>query len=82
MIVEAIWQHRRPSTMTFLADALRDSGSIVWKQALDGLVTLASSEPIQVLRSAMEEGTDIERRAWIEEAIAQAIDAMDYQELS
>jgi HEAT repeat protein len=76
MIVEAIWQHRQPSVVTFLADVLRDPTPMVWRQALDGLVTLASPESIRVLRSAADGEIEAGRRAWIEEAIEQATDAI------
>ncbi|MFO0890391.1 MAG: HEAT repeat domain-containing protein [Isosphaeraceae bacterium] len=76
LIVEAIWQRRQPSTTDFLADALRDPAPPVWKQALDGLVTLASPASICALRSAWDRETNPERRAWIEEAIGQATDAV------
>lgn len=72
MIIEAIWQHRQPSTIGFLAEALRDPAPPVWKQALDGLVTLASPDSIHRLESARDRETDPERRAWIEEALEQA----------
>ena len=49
---------------------------VVWKQALDGLVTLASPESLRVLRSAADSECDAERRAWIEEAIEQSADAI------
>lgn len=74
MIVEAVWQHRQPSVIKFLADVLRDPTPIVWRQALDGLVTLASPESIRVLRSAADGEIEAERRTWIEEAIEQATD--------
>lgn len=80
MLVEAIWQHRQPSVIGFLADVLGDPVPVVWKQALDGLVTLASPESMRVLRSAADNECDAERRAWIEEAIEQSADAIARQE--
>ncbi len=76
MIVEAIWQHRQQSVISFLADALRDPAPMVWKQALDGLVALASPEVMTVLRSAANREIEAERRAWIEEAIEQTTEAI------
>jgi hypothetical protein len=52
LIVEAVWQHRLPSSVDFLAVALEDPHTEVWKQALDGLVTLASLESRRVLELA------------------------------
>jgi hypothetical protein len=76
VLVEAIWQHRQPSVIGFLADVLGDPMPVVWKQALDGLVTLASPETMTVLRSAADRECDTDRRAWIEEAIEQSADAI------
>ncbi len=76
ILVEAIWQQRESSAIGFLADVLGDPIPVVWQQALDGLVTLASPEALSVLRSAAENEHDAGRRAWIEEAIGQAQDAI------
>ncbi len=77
LLVEAIWQQRQPSVIGFLGDLLGDPIPVVWKQALDGLVTLASPESLRVLRSAADCEYDAERRAWIEEAIEQTADAIE-----
>jgi HEAT repeats len=73
LIVEAVWQHRLPATIDFLAVALIDPHPDVWKQALDGLVTLASAESRDVLEAALEHASagDAEYRDWIREAIGQ-----------
>jgi hypothetical protein len=73
LIVEAVWQHRLPSSVEFLAAALGDPHPEVWKQALDGLVIFASMESRKALEVAMNRlGNKNEvRRAWIEEAIDQ-----------
>jgi HEAT repeat protein len=73
LIVEAIWQHRSPSSVDFLAVALEDPHPDVWKQALDGLVIIASPESRKVLELAKSgaAGQDAILRGWIEEAIAQ-----------
>jgi hypothetical protein len=73
LIVEAVWQHRQLTSVDFLAIALDDPHPDVWKQALDGLVTLASPESRKVLelaKSRLAEGAAI-LRAWIDEAIDQ-----------
>lgn len=77
LLVEAVWQHRQPSAIGFLADVLGDPTPVVWKQALDGLVTLASPESLRLLRSAADGECDAERRDWIEEAIEQSADAIE-----
>jgi HEAT repeat protein len=73
LIVEAVWQHRSPSSVDFLAVALEDPHPDVWKQALDGLVRIASPESRKVLELAKsgEAGQDAVIRAWIQEAIDQ-----------
>jgi HEAT repeat protein len=75
-IVEVIWQHRNPSAIPFLGEALRDEADRVWKQALDGLVTLGSQAALDELRAAMERPFPehrkmVEFRSWIDEAIEQ-----------
>ncbi len=76
LIVEAIWQHRQVSVIDFLADVLQDPAPEVWKQALDGLVTLASQEAKFVLQRAEAMEDDEERRAWFGEAIEQVCAAL------
>src|SRR5260370_28977495 len=68
LIVEAVWQHRSPASIDFLAGAFEDPHPDVWKQALDGLVCLASPESRKVLelaKSRLGEQAVI-LRAWIE----------------
>jgi hypothetical protein len=77
LIVEVVRQHRCPSTLDFLADAPDDPHPAVWKQALDGLVVLASSEAEQRLRgTAFRLEADDERHAWFQEAIEQINEAI------
>ena len=76
LLVEAIWQHRQHSAIDFLAAALQDPAPVVWRQALDGLVALASPASIQSLRTAGRREADAERRVWIEEAVDQAAETV------
>lgn len=69
-LVEVIWQHRQQSAVPFLTEALSDPDDAVWRQALDGLVTLASPESLAALRIARESRDDTFRE-WIDEAIEQ-----------
>jgi hypothetical protein len=76
-LVEVIWQHRQQSVIPFLGEALWDPEPRVWRQALDGLVTLASPAAIEVLRAARtrqfsQPSEAAEFRGWLEEAIEQA----------
>jgi hypothetical protein len=76
-LVEIIWQHRQASTIPFLKEALHDGATAVWKQALDGLVALASSAALDVLRDARPtrqfptQREAEEFRRWLDEAIEQ-----------
>lgn len=71
-IVEVIWQHRLPSTISFLATALNDVHPDVWKQALDGLVTIGGPQSLDALNHCLVEiPQHDERSAWIAEAIDQ-----------
>jgi len=75
-IVEVIWRHRQQSVTPLLGEALRDSEPTVWRQALDGLVSLASPAALEVLRAARTRRfpgprDTGESRHWLEEAIAQ-----------
>ncbi len=75
-LVEVIWRHRQLSTIFFLGEALWDAESAVWKQALDGLVTLASLPTLDVLRAARKRQFPRQQDAdefgrWIDEAFEQ-----------
>ncbi len=76
LFVRAIWEHRDPSVIDFLAEAVGDPHPAVWKEALDGLVTLASPEAQSVLEAIIGSDRDAERRDWIGEAIGQIRDAI------
>jgi HEAT repeat protein len=71
LLVEVVWQLRSPSSIAFLGEALQDPNPEVWKQALDGLVTLASPESLRILESARDRvGVDLDDfQSWIEGAI-------------
>jgi hypothetical protein len=75
-LVNVIWQHRKPTVIPFLSNALLSSEPIVWKEAMDGLVTLASPASLEALLSArtrhFSKTHDTEEfLEWLEEAIAQ-----------
>ena len=70
-LVEVIWQYRQQSVIPFLGEALRSPEPLIWKQALDGLVALASPAALEVLRSARQSAAG-EFCAWLDEAIEQA----------
>jgi HEAT repeat protein len=75
-LVNIVWNHRQPETVNFLAEALNDLDQKVWKSALDGLVTIASSAALQILQTASNKEFPNERqteefRKWLNEAITQ-----------
>lgn len=76
-LVEVIWEYREKSVIPFLGEALRDSEPRVWRQALNGLVALASSAALDVLQAARIQEFPKRRdnenfHRWLEEAIEQA----------
>jgi len=80
-IVEVLWQQRDQRAIPALAEALNDPDERVWQEALNGLVTLASTESVEALK--MGRGrifrTVAERdkfNTWLEEAIDQAEEAL------
>jgi hypothetical protein len=77
LLVGVIWEYRERSVIPFLGEALSDPEPRIWRQALNGLVALASPAALEVLRAARtrqlptQHGTE-EFRRWLEEAIEQA----------
>ena len=76
ILVEIVGQHRLTETAEFLSEALTDSTSEVWKNALDGLVTLGGPLAIQVLESVKQRfqasgQVKTVQLEWINEAIQQ-----------
>jgi hypothetical protein len=80
LLVEVAWQLRSPASLTLLGEALRDPEPIVWKQALDGLVTLASTESLRTLEAARDvvrvPGDD-DFASWLEGAIEDVTGRID-----
>jgi hypothetical protein len=78
LLVHAVWQHRLTETIGFLAVALGDPHDETRKQALDGLVTLASpaSRKALVDELARTAASNPDYRNWIEEAIEQIDEAI------
>jgi HEAT repeat protein len=71
LIVEVVWQLRSHASIDFLGEALQDPSPEVWRQALDGLVTLATPQSLRILEGARETGKpgDEDFQAWIDGAI-------------
>ena len=71
-LLHVIWQHRQPSAIPLLGEALMDPEPRVWREALDGLVTLASPAAIAALRAAKARRNEADFQPWVDEALAQA----------
>jgi HEAT repeat protein len=72
LIVEVVWRLRAHASIEFLGEALQDPAQEVWKQALDGLVTLASPQSLRILEAARDtvRVPDDGFHDWVEGAIA------------
>lgn len=67
-LVRLAWRRGEPGTSKFLGIALDDGSPLVWKEALDGLVSAGDSDAIAILelgRSSSQE----DKRPWMDEAI-------------
>ncbi|MBN1395059.1 MAG: HEAT repeat domain-containing protein [Pirellulales bacterium] len=67
---------RNPSTLALLGEAICDKEPIVWKEAIDGLVSLASPSAIKSLQTARtktfdNQADEKEFHEYIDEAIKQ-----------
>jgi hypothetical protein len=63
---------------------LHDDADVVWKEALDGLVDLASPASIALLEAALHETPPgrteaVEWKSWLQEALQQARAALEAQ---
>ena len=75
-LVYIIWQHRLPGSAAFLGKAMGDPEPTVWKEALDGLVSLGSTEALRILKDSWanppaHQANSNVYREWIAEAINQ-----------
>jgi len=70
ILVEAVWQYRRPESIPFLAQMLKDPSKKVWKAAIDGLVTFGTDDALLALKTAKAR-TSAKQLEYIDEAIDQ-----------
>jgi hypothetical protein len=70
VLVELAWQTRSSQALPFLAEALADREPGVWKQALDGLVTLGG-EPARRILGDAKVTAEADKADWIDEALQQ-----------
>lgn len=80
--IHCLGQYRDDAALPTLSAALRDPDDRVWKEALDGLVTLGGSMAVRTLQDASiflaENARDPRvKRAWIDEAIEQIREPVD-----
>lgn len=80
-LIRVVWQFRDSAALPALAEALRDAHQEVWKDALDGVVTLGGEEALRVLRHARTIAADYTdasvRLTWIDEAVKQVEKGLD-----
>ena len=73
-LIHCLWQYRDRAAIPILVSALADPDERVWKESLEGLVTLGGVDVLTALAEAVPASqgpTQAERRRWIEEAIEQ-----------
>jgi hypothetical protein len=76
-LIRVVWQFRDRSALPILAHALQDTDDQVWKDALDGIVTLGGDQALQLLYDAqralrgVDEPVALTKMSWITEAIEQ-----------
>ena len=75
LLVGAICQFREASALPTLATALDDPSPDVWKEAIDGIVSLAGDQALAILKEARAatatKPAEVEKLEWIDEAISQ-----------
>ena len=76
-LLNIMWQHRQPSIIPLLGEALMDPDPRVWREALDGLVTLAAPAAVGALRAAKARRRDEAFQQWVNEAIEQVEAGLD-----
>lgn len=75
-LIRVIWQYRRPEAIGFLGGALADPDPDVWKEALDGLVTIGGPESVRCIAAVLgrvQDGTleNSLSKEWLQEALEQ-----------
>ena len=78
LLVEIISHYKQPTSLGLLTNALQSPNPQVWKNALDGIVSIGGQASIQVLEEEKQrllvEKHFSERLEWIEEALQQIRD--------
>lgn len=76
LLIHIIWGFRDAAVLPTLSKALYDPSPLIWKEALNGLVTLGSEDCIKVMEAARtrpfkNERASIYFKEWLDEAIQQ-----------
>lgn len=82
-LVAIVWQSRDESVVSFLGNALKDTESDVWKEAMDGLVSISTPEARGVLHASIESAQKDATfsREWLEYA-EEALNQMRVDEVN
>ena len=67
-LVRLAWRRGEPGTSKLLGIALDDRSPLVWKEALDGLVSAGDSDAVEILELARSISQE-DKRHWIDEVI-------------
>lgn len=82
-LLEVIWQHRSPETLSLLQEALHHAAPDVWKTALDGIVALNHPRGIDILAAEISRLQSLTDKAagepleWVIEASGQLQDSLN-----
>ncbi len=76
LLIKVAWERKENGVVPFLTEALTIPDELIWQQALDGLVALASREVHEILldarsRQFADAALTQQFRLWLEEAIQQ-----------
>lgn len=71
LLLDVISQYRDEGTVPFMAATLYDRDSKVWREALDGLVSIGGRSSLEALRRVSASTQDPDRLRWLNEAIDQ-----------
>jgi len=70
-MVHCIWQFRNPQAVDLLGRLIHDTDDEVWREALDGFVTIGGERSRTALQDALKTLSDADKREWVEEALSQ-----------
>lgn len=71
VLFNAIWQYRDESVLPLLEIGLQDTHEGVWKECLDGMVTIGGDQALLLLIKAHDMVCNDTKKQWIREAMDQ-----------